>query len=198
MPHPDDYDDRRDDGYDDDRRRGDGTDDRGGGYDDYEDRTDSRTARIRRARDRVSLPAIFLLIVGLICLAWNVMAIGLLWMAPDTVVRGKYDLMKDMFPQQPLPPYEEYVKQEQVQQSVMYSIRIVVAILIVVGAMKMKAVNGYGLAMTAAILSVIPACPNECCCTLPFGIWALVVLLNADVKRAFSMSASVSARPESY
>jgi hypothetical protein len=190
MPHPDDYDnDRRDDRYDDGPRDG---------YDDYERRDDGRGGRVARARERVSLPAIFLMIVGLICLAWNVMAIALLWMAPDMVVKGKYDLMKDMFPNQPLPAYEEYVKQEQVQQSVMYSIRTVIAVLIVVGAMKMKAVQGYGLAMTSAILSVIPFCPNECCCTLPFGIWALIVLLNADVKRAFSLSASTLTRPESY
>jgi hypothetical protein len=187
MPHPDDYDyDRRDDRPDD---RG-----RDDGYDDYEAHDDRRGGRVRRARERVGLPAIFLLIVGLICLAWSVMAIGLLWMAPDAVVRGKYDLMKDMFPQQPLPPYEEYVKQEQVQQSVIYSIRIVIGVLIVLGAAKMRVLQGYGLAMTAAVVSVIPFCPNECCCTLPFGIWALVVLLNADVKRAFS----IVARGESY
>ena len=195
MPHPDDYDyDRRDDRPDD-RRRDDGYDDRrGDGYDDYEGRDDSRGGRIRRARERVSLPAIFLLIVGLICLAWNVMAIALLWIAPDTVVRGKYDLMKDMFPDRPMPAYEDYVKEEQTQQSVIYSIRIVIGILLVLGAAKMRALQGYGLAMTAAILSIIPFCPNECCCTLPFGIWALIVLLNADVKRAFS----IMARGESY
>jgi len=58
------------------------------------------------------------------------------------------------------------------------------AALIFYGAMKMKDLQGYGLAMTAAILSLIP-CFSICCIGIPFGIWALVVLLNQDVKSAF-------------
>lgn len=58
------------------------------------------------------------------------------------------------------------------------------AALIFYCAMKMKDLQGYGLAMTAAILSLIP-CFSICCIGIPFGIWALVVLLNDDVKKAF-------------
>ncbi|MEN8165717.1 MAG: hypothetical protein ABFS37_16430, partial [Acidobacteriota bacterium] len=61
---------------------------------------------------------------------------------------------------------------------------LVGAALIFYGAMKMKDLQGYGLAMTAAILSLIP-CFSICCIGIPFGIWALVVLLNQDVKNAF-------------
>jgi hypothetical protein len=43
--------------------------------------------------------------------------------------------------------------------------------------------------MTAAIIGIIPLCPNECCCATPFGIWAVIVLANTDVKRAFQMVA---------
>ncbi len=59
-----------------------------------------------------------------------------------------------------------------------------VAALIFFGAMKMKDLQSYGLAMTAAILAIIP-CFSFCCLGIPFGIWALVVLLNKDVKPAF-------------
>ncbi len=61
---------------------------------------------------------------------------------------------------------------------------LVGAALIFYGAMKMKDLQGYGLAMTAAILALIP-CFSICCIGIPFGIWALVVLLNQDVKNAF-------------
>ncbi len=61
---------------------------------------------------------------------------------------------------------------------------LVGAALIFYCAMKMKDLQGYGLAMTAAILSLIP-CFSICCIGIPFGIWALVVLLNDDVKKAF-------------
>jgi hypothetical protein len=194
MPHPDDYEDYRGDEHPDDRPRdrrpSDPYDRRGDeGYDDYEEPGRGPRGRVARARQKVSLPALFMLITGLLCLAFNVMAIALLWLAPDTIVRGKYDLMKDLFPQQPLPPYEEFLKQEQTQQTGLYALRIVASLLVVVGAMKMRSLQGYGLAMTAAVVSVIPACVNECCCMLPFGIWALIVLLNGEVKQGFSIMA---------
>ncbi|HBO43553.1 MAG TPA: hypothetical protein DD670_06410 [Planctomycetaceae bacterium] len=53
------------------------------------------------------------------------------------------------------------------------------------GAIKMKNLQNYGLSMAAAIIAVIP-CFSACCLLeLPFGIWALVVLSNAEVKQAF-------------
>ena len=57
---------------------------------------------------------------------------------------------------------------------------------IVFGAMKMKNLQSYALAMTAAILALIP-CFTACCLIgIPFGIWALVVLLKPEVKAAFA------------
>ena len=62
---------------------------------------------------------------------------------------------------------------------------LLLAILVIVGGMKMKNLDNYGLAMTAAILGMIP-CISPCCLLgLPFGIWALVVLGRPEVKAAF-------------
>jgi hypothetical protein len=62
---------------------------------------------------------------------------------------------------------------------------IVIPGLMVVGGMKMRALRGYGLAMTGAIVAWIP-CTSPCCVlSIPIGIWAFVLLLDADVKRAF-------------
>ncbi len=60
------------------------------------------------------------------------------------------------------------------------------AIVIIVGALKMKRLEHHGWAMAAAIIAVIP-CFSSCCCLLeiPFGIWALVVLSDQSVKAAF-------------
>src|SRR3954471_23932761 len=81
MPHPDDYDydrgdarhddRRRDDDYDD-RRRDDGRDRdrRDDDYDDYEERP--RRGGRRRALEKVSLPAIFLMILGGLGLAFAI------------------------------------------------------------------------------------------------------------------------------
>jgi hypothetical protein len=59
--------------------------------------------------------------------------------------------------------------------------------LIIAAGVKMRALKSYGLAMAGAILSCVPCCVGLCCLPgLPIGIWALVVLMNDDVKRSFT------------
>jgi hypothetical protein len=57
-------------------------------------------------------------------------------------------------------------------------------VIFIAGGLQMKKLKGYGLAMTAAILAVVPC---SCCwiAELPIGVWALVVLSDGFVKRAF-------------
>jgi hypothetical protein len=62
---------------------------------------------------------------------------------------------------------------------------LLTSVLIVYGGLRMKALQSYALAVTAAILAMLP-CNCPCCCLgLPVGIWALVVLLKPEVKAAF-------------
>ena len=64
-------------------------------------------------------------------------------------------------------------------------IGILVSGVILFGALKMKKLESYGLAMTASIIAMIP-CFSPCCLLgLPIGIWALVVLSKPEVKSAF-------------
>jgi hypothetical protein len=63
--------------------------------------------------------------------------------------------------------------------------RLAMAVLVILGALKMKNLENYGFAMAAAIIAMVP-CISPCCCLgLPFGIWAIVVLCDAQVKTAF-------------
>jgi hypothetical protein len=59
-------------------------------------------------------------------------------------------------------------------------------LIIALGAFQMKNLSNYGMAMTATILSMIPCCSPCYILGIPFGIWSLIVLLNPDVKGAFS------------
>lgn len=63
---------------------------------------------------------------------------------------------------------------------------LAVQIFILVAALKMKELRNYGLAMTAAILCLVP-CTSPCCCLIgiPIGIWMLTVLNDPRVKNAF-------------
>jgi len=64
-------------------------------------------------------------------------------------------------------------------------IGIVMSVVVILGALKMKKLENYGLAMAATIIAMIP-CISPCCLLgLPIGIWALVVLLKPEVKSAF-------------
>src|SRR6056297_2656398 len=63
-------------------------------------------------------------------------------------------------------------------------ISIVVAIVVILGALKMKNLESYNFALTAAILSMVP-CLSPCCpLGLVFGIWGIVVLQDPQVKAA--------------
>lgn len=62
---------------------------------------------------------------------------------------------------------------------------LAIGVLIFIGAMKMKNLTSYGLAMAAAIVAMIP-CLSPCCCLgLPSGIWAIVALVDQNVKNSF-------------
>jgi hypothetical protein len=61
-----------------------------------------------------------------------------------------------------------------------------IAVFLWIGASRMAALQGYNLSMAAAIVALVP-CLSPCCVlTLPFGIWALVVLAKPEVKAAFA------------
>lgn len=59
--------------------------------------------------------------------------------------------------------------------------------LVIIGGIRMLALKNYGLALFSSILAAIPIVSCGGCCGLGeiAGIWALVVLVNADVRAAF-------------
>jgi hypothetical protein len=146
------------------------------------------------ARQRVQAPGTCLLIYGIISVFLAVLSLGIYVANPDAAIKPIYDWQADMLKDQPkqpgqkpaLPPYEEYRESQKIQGIAGSAISLVCSVLIFLGGSKMKHLQGYGLAITGSILSIIP-CTNSCCCIgTPLGIWAIVVLLNSDVKLAFS------------
>jgi hypothetical protein len=169
-------------------------------YDDTDRRDDDRyddgrgDDRLRRARDRVSTPGTLLLGFGALSLLLAVGSLALYAAAPDSVARPYHNFMKDLTkgaPKQPgqpdpVPPYEEFKQQMVVQGMIGSAVSAVCSLIITLGGMRMRSLSGYGLAMAGAILALIP-CTNSCCFIgLPVGLWAVVVLANADVKAAFA------------
>jgi hypothetical protein len=56
--------------------------------------------------------------------------------------------------------------------------------IILLGGIQMKNLGNFGLAMTASIAALLP-CHYCCLLGIAFGIWALIVLNQEDVKSAF-------------
>lgn len=65
------------------------------------------------------------------------------------------------------------------------AIGLAVGGLIFYGATQMRNLQNWGLSMAASVLAIVP-CVSPCCLLgLPIGIWCLVVLNDAQVKRSF-------------
>ncbi|HET6331262.1 MAG TPA: hypothetical protein VFF76_10800 [Holophagaceae bacterium] len=67
---------------------------------------------------------------------------------------------------------------------------LAVNLFILYGAMQMKGLKNYNMAIGAAIAAVIP-CFSSCpCCFvgIGFGIWAIIVLIKPEVKAAFQQA----------
>lgn len=64
-------------------------------------------------------------------------------------------------------------------------IGILCCIVVFSGALQMRKLRSYGLAMVASIIALVP-CFSPCCLIgIPIGIWALVVLNKPEVKPYF-------------
>ena len=154
---------------------------------------DDRGPWYYQARRRVESAATALQWYGMISIFIAVMILGVCVVSPDAVFRPAYDQMleqrKGQAPapgQKPLPPYDEFRTSGSMQWIIFAAISLACSALIFLGGSKMKQLQGYGLSIAASILAIIP-CTNSCCCAgLPIGVWALMVLVNADVKLAFS------------
>ena len=188
MPEYDDIDrDRRDDNRDDDR----GPDDRPAG-----DRA--------VARQKVGLPALLLQLNAAVGVILAVLLMIPLVFQPQILIDQLKGFVASMPPGPEKQQQEEKVKQLEQQlgqggaagmacNAAQLLLFAALNVLVFVGAGRMKQLRSYGLALTAAIVSLIPCLTGVCCTGMPFGLWALIVLMNPDVKAGFDAVARRSA-----
>ncbi len=126
------------------------------------------------AAQRTNLPAIFLYVVCGLSIAY--ITLNLI-----TTAMG----FQAQFPGMNQPPPEIM----NVSKAIAYVIMVIFILrdcFIIYAARQLQSLQSYGIAMTGAILAVIPCIGSPCCLLgVPFGIWALVVLSDAEVKGAF-------------
>lgn len=127
-----------------------------------------------RARARLRLPATGLLVAVGLGIVWSLLdlfGVTLVLLRQLDLPPGVLDQMQGMGAQVAL-------------RVASFALSLGVQLLIGLGALCMLRTKGWTLALVGSIAALIPC---GCCCvlTLPFGIWALVLLFDKDVKRAF-------------
>ncbi len=131
-------------------------------------------------QDRVKAPAIALIVVGLLDALT-----GISWIMFRSLLR---ELFRNNMSQS---DFERYERSFSSGSHILTVIGIVVLLtisgFIVFGGIEMMKLRNRPLAITASILAIIPCCDACCPISIPVGIWALIVLLNDEVKRAFSV-----------
>jgi hypothetical protein len=124
-----------------------------------------------------------LLVTGLLAAAMSVLGLFIRVLA----LMGKFSL-RDFLP--PMPELGPAIQQAEASLRQPFGlftdvVGLAVFVLVIIGALRMKALRSYGLAFGISILAMLPC---QCCCVLglPFGIWALVVLSKPEVKSQFT------------
>lgn len=150
-----------------------------------------------RAAEMTNLPGIFLLIVGILNVLGAIYFIisGFQGMSQSKQVQIQTE-MKGLTPEQKK-QMEEMEKAgwspEKIVQTSAGSViavgflALLASIVTILAGIKMRALQSYGLAVAGSVLAIIPCISPAGCCLVGegIGIWALVVLLNSDVKSAF-------------
>jgi hypothetical protein len=146
------------------------------------------------AREKVQLPAVFLIVVGVLNL------LGALYLSFEAVTYAmmsveRFEEARQLMMQK-LPFLAEYLEQQDAAQlkatntatsAIWAVVAFVAALLTLVAGIQMRLLRYYGLAVIGAIVAALPCISCVGCCGVGevVGIWALVILLQPDVRALF-------------
>ena len=129
---------------------------------------------VGNAQAMVNGPGIFMMVLAIICIP-----LTLLGLAMNLFAGSLGSILKDLPPE-----LADQLIRDGAIGIAQNGLSLVANIAILIGAIKMRKCQSYGLAMTASILCIL--CDWGCCCLgLGAGIWSLVVLSKPEVKAAF-------------
>ena len=131
-----------------------------------------------QARAKVNLPAIFMLVLA---------PLAIIFFGVDLFFRAVNDPADNPFLQnmENNPDAQAGAEVGVVIGGAMDVLGIVLQFVVIFGALQMRQLKSYSMAMAASIISCIP-CLTACCILgIPFGIWGLVALNDPMVKQAF-------------
>jgi len=135
-----------------------------------------------QAREAVKLPAIFLIITGVVSLLYALYSL-VTNLTVDPTQMAEFQTQLQQLPEEYRGRVESFVKSGWLI-SVFW---ILTSGFVLLGGIKMLQRRSFGLSMAASIVAMVPCVmPGVCCCLgLPIGIWSLVVLNKPEVKSSF-------------
>jgi hypothetical protein len=145
-----------------------------------------------RAADRTNLPGIFLIVVSILNLLGAVL-LGVrgvqLAVTPVEVFEEQLQQLRKMSPMfaGQAATAADMKTQSMVSAFVGAGLGAVVGVLSLLAGIRMRVLRNYALAVTGSVLAALPCLSCMSCCGLGegIGIWALVVLLDQEVRAAF-------------
>ena len=148
-------------------------------------------------REKITIPGIFLIAVGVISVLLVALGVGftihIMRMTDAEIEESLVQLgksipqLEDVFRQQikDAGSIEAAKRQLAKQQYIQSGLSLVAAVVTVLGGIAMVKRRRHGLAVTGSILAALPILSPCICVGQIVGIWALVVLFNSDVRAAF-------------
>jgi hypothetical protein len=171
------------------------------------DRRDDRDRQddeedIRVAREKVSIPAYGLIVVGALTILGTIG--GLVQLA---TLDAKFDEAIEQIENNPNIPAQQ--KKDQIQffndirdiiktyGPVYYAIGGLAGVVVLIGGLRMRVLGSPGLVYISAFLAMPPF---SACCILGvvFGFWAFVVMMKPEVKAGYAARRRASFSPDTY
>ena len=135
------------------------------------------------ARDQVNTPAILLMVVGGLTVAYA------LFGAVQSLTGANTAGLDQALANPDIPQGARSIISGMARGGIFFNLfQLALGAVTAFGGLKMKNLENYGLAMAASIIAVIPCFGSCCCIGIPVGIWSLIVLNKPEVKAAFRPS----------
>lgn len=138
----------------------------------------------QRAASKVKLPAIALIILGVIGIFLSVAGFVAKPRMMEIIIQAAENANMTIPPEQMESLRAEKTKGIGPRDYLNLGLSLVLYGVVIAGAIKMMRLENWGLALTAGILSMLP-CTCCCCIGIPIGVWAVIVLNQAEVKKSF-------------
>jgi hypothetical protein len=150
--------------------------------------------REQRALARTQLPGMFLIVAGILNMLIGLLVLNIGIQLYRTTPDDFQDGFKKNAPADSLDKLkqlgwtvEQFKTVSQTSYLALGAAALVSGAFVFYGGVNMRSLNSYAIALIGSVLATIPCVSPLGCCGIGevTGIWALVVLLNSDVRSAF-------------